>query len=325
MTEILHITNGDSTVCLLQAAGIDGEYLPWRDVLHDGPVPGGLTLEQLSEVRAKFIADSGWGELVQVGRDFKRRDRKLENCRDYQKVLLWFEHDLYDQLQILQILDWFAREQVSGVEIGLICTEHYLGHMTPDSIGDLMRFEQRVGEPQLDLAEIAWNAFRASTPLQWFDLLEQDTIAMPYLNDAVVRTLEEYPDYSTGLSKTEARLIKFLDTEEHSPAGLFRHNQALEQRIYMGDLSYWAILNGLLAGTEPLIKWLDGSGRVSSSNLKHKLQLTDTGRAILGGNRNRLEVYWPPRWFGGVKPDQDFTWCWNAVATCPQKRPNKAN
>ncbi|MEJ2177800.1 MAG: hypothetical protein P8Y12_07580, partial [Gammaproteobacteria bacterium] len=63
MTEILHITNGDSTVCLLRAAGIEGEYLPWRDVLHDGPVPGGITLEQLSKVRAKFIAGSGWGEL----------------------------------------------------------------------------------------------------------------------------------------------------------------------------------------------------------------------------------------------------------------------
>jgi len=53
MDTILNITNGDCTVKLMAAAGIPGVILPWRDVLHDGPVPAGLSLEQLSAVRAK--------------------------------------------------------------------------------------------------------------------------------------------------------------------------------------------------------------------------------------------------------------------------------
>ncbi len=44
MESILNITNGDSAVELMRKAGISGEYLPWRDVLHDGPVPAGLSL-----------------------------------------------------------------------------------------------------------------------------------------------------------------------------------------------------------------------------------------------------------------------------------------
>ncbi len=323
MTEILHITNGDSAVSLLRAAGIEGEYLPWRDVLHDGPVPGDLSLDQLSEVRAKFIAGIGWGELDQVDRDFKSRDGMLKSFRDYQKVLLWFEHDLYDQLQILQVLDWLACEQVSDMDIGLICTEYYLGQMTPDSIGVLVEFEQEVNEAQLRLAEFAWKAFRAATPLKWFDLLQKDTTALRYLSDAVLRLLEEYPDHSTGLTKTEARLMNLLDTQALSPVELFRQNQMLEQRVYLGDLSYWEILNGLLIGAEPLVDWVDGSGRVSSKSLRQKLQITDTGRAILKGEFNRLDIYWPPRWYGGVEPGQDFTWCWNASKAHPMKRPNK--
>jgi hypothetical protein len=62
METILNITNGDSAVMVMQQAGIPGVFLPWRDVLHDGPVPAGLSLEKLSEVRAQFISDQGWGE-----------------------------------------------------------------------------------------------------------------------------------------------------------------------------------------------------------------------------------------------------------------------
>lgn len=56
---MLHITNGDSVVDWLLAAGVPGAMLPWRDVLHEGPVPAGLSLQKLSEVRARFIAEQG--------------------------------------------------------------------------------------------------------------------------------------------------------------------------------------------------------------------------------------------------------------------------
>ena len=61
MERILNITNGDSAVNIMKQAGVPGAFLPWRDVLHDGPVPAGLSLEDLSMVRASFIANRGWG------------------------------------------------------------------------------------------------------------------------------------------------------------------------------------------------------------------------------------------------------------------------
>ena len=33
------------------------------NVLHDGPVPEGLRLEELSNIRAKFIAEFDWASL----------------------------------------------------------------------------------------------------------------------------------------------------------------------------------------------------------------------------------------------------------------------
>ena len=52
---MLHITNGDCAVAVLSRA-VSGTFLPWRDVLHEGPVRAGLSLEQLSAERARFMS-----------------------------------------------------------------------------------------------------------------------------------------------------------------------------------------------------------------------------------------------------------------------------
>src|SRR6185436_13809586 len=104
---MLHITNGDSVLAGFREGSIPGTYLPWRDVLHDGAVPQTSTLEALSEIRAGVLAGPGLPD-EELRASFAERDRTLAAFRDHDEVVLWFEHDLYDQLQLLQLLDWFS-------------------------------------------------------------------------------------------------------------------------------------------------------------------------------------------------------------------------
>lgn len=76
MEPVLNITNGDSAVTIIKESGIPGTILPWRDVLHDGPVPAGLSLEELSGVRVQFLAGQGWGETDAISRSFTERDKR---------------------------------------------------------------------------------------------------------------------------------------------------------------------------------------------------------------------------------------------------------
>ena len=84
---MLHVTNGDTAAGLMREAGVAGEILPWRDVLHEGPVPAGLPLAALSDVRARFIAEVGWGRYQEVRDGFARRDAALVAA---DAVTLWF-------------------------------------------------------------------------------------------------------------------------------------------------------------------------------------------------------------------------------------------
>src|SRR5437879_5392701 len=99
---VLHVTNGDSVAVGLRQAGVEGPVVAWRDVLHEGPVPA-LPAAALARVRARFLAEAVGGRTGEIERDLRARDRTLAHgARD--EIVLWFEADLYDQLQLIQVL-----------------------------------------------------------------------------------------------------------------------------------------------------------------------------------------------------------------------------
>ena len=108
----LNITNGDSAAGTMSEAGVEGKIIAWRDVLHEGPVDSSLSLEELSKQRARFIASNNWDDFAHISGDFSDRDRVIRQLDYFDEVVLWFEDDLYDQLQLIQLLDFFSRRDV---------------------------------------------------------------------------------------------------------------------------------------------------------------------------------------------------------------------
>ncbi|MFT5445773.1 MAG: hypothetical protein ACI9DC_000934 [Gammaproteobacteria bacterium] len=215
----LHITNGESAVSLMRETGWSGGFLAWDDVLHVGPVPAGLSLDELLQVRAGYISGLGWGEYVAIAERFAARDTVLKSSAHFDKVVLWFESDRYDQLHILQIFDWFSEQKTHAPLVSMICTSRYLSECTPESFSALSRFEQPVSAGQLSLARRAWAAFRSTTPQPWFDLLSIDTGALPFLKDAIVRMLEEYPSVVNGLNRSAQLALAIVAAGESRAGG----------------------------------------------------------------------------------------------------------
>lgn len=314
MENILNITNGDSAVEIMKAANIPGVFLPWRDVLHDGPVPAGLTLEKLSEVRANFIIESGWGSPENIKQDFIERDNTLKSFEKYEKVILWFEHDLYDQLQILQIIDWFDKNRPKDSSLSIICVDKYLGMLSPEEMATLFQYEEPVTEEHYELSSEAWSAFRTDTPEQWVALLQMDTTKLPFLEGAILRLLEEYPNCSNGLSRTAQQALKIISQGEKRAGRVFGAFQDSEERKFMGDSSFWEILHQLLDLSSPLLKLPEGKVLTLPTSSDQELTITPQGEEVLSGKRNWLELVQIDKWIGGVHLNPDNIWCWNSAA-----------
>jgi hypothetical protein len=192
---------------LLRRAISGAEVLPWRDVLHEGPVPLTATLAELTAIRGDYLADRGLGDREEIAANLKARDRGLARASAFERVVLWFEHDLYDQLQLLQILDWFSRAERG--DLLLVQASESLGWQTAQEIKALAALEQPVSDEQLALVADAWSAFRAPTPEPWQALLRGDLSPLPFLDQAVRRMLEELPG-PDGLSRSERQILTAL-------------------------------------------------------------------------------------------------------------------
>src|SRR5262245_31440649 len=204
---MLHVTNGTSVS--LHETGLGGEVLAWVDVLHEGPVPGGITDDELRRVRSIFL-DSEWPGQRSAANDLAKRDRALI---EHDEVVLWFEHDLYDQLQLIQILD---RMRNSRARLSLICIERYLGRMTGAELAELWPSRHAVADAERTLATEAWRAFRSPDPMDVQTLLDRDTSALPFLGGALRRHLEQFPAVRNGLARTERQILEVLADRPHT-------------------------------------------------------------------------------------------------------------
>ena len=296
----------------MQKAGVPGAFLPWRDVLHDGPVPQGLSLEQLSEVRAQFISDQGWGEHQHIKQSFIERDNTLKSFESYDKVILWFEHDLYDQLQILQILDWFHGHYPVTKSLSIICVDQYLGLLSPDEMLSLFEHEVPVTESHLKLSNTAWAAFSSGTPENWFALLKSDTKILPFLRGAILRMLEEYPSHSNGLSRTAQYALSIIEKGDKSPERVFSQYQETEERKFLGDSSFWILLNEFLESSPALLTLSDGEMLDITPKPDDELTISTIGKEVLSGERNWLDIIKLDKWIGGVHLTPANIWCWDS-------------
>ena len=337
---MLHITNGDSAADLIKDAVFTGQILTWRDVLHEGPVPAGLELPQLSAVRGAYIAAQGWGQLHEVKASFAERDGLMARFREHDEIVLWFEHDLYDQLQLIQLLAWFFPRERGASKLSLICLGEYpgihpfhgLGQLNVHQMAALFPVRHVVTHKEMKTGFLAWQAFTASDPSEIEKLLATNLTALPFLRNALRRHLQQFPSTHNGLSRTEQQILAGVAAGNQTPSEIFIFDQAQEEAVFMGDWTLWSYVKRLCEVPEPLLCVANGARFLLPTNdlqpefLAQKLILTEAGQAVLDGEFDAIELNGIDRWLGGVHlQGYEAAWRWDgtklAASLLPEKLP----
>jgi hypothetical protein len=230
----------------------------------------------------------------------------MEAFAEYDEVVLWFEHDLFDQLLLLKHLDWFSRRPLGRTKLSLICIGefpgfepfHGLGQLDADQLTSLLGTRQRVTAAQLSLGRRAWAAFTAADPGDLDTIAAEHFDELPFLAGALRRFIDEYPAIGTGLPRTEQEILSLLADGPRSPHQLFVDMQRREERVFMGDTTFWDRVSALAAGPAPLVSVdVQGSERVLPPGT---VTITEAGRAVLEGRADYIRLNGFDRWLGGV-------------------------
>jgi len=320
---LLHVTNGESAGNTLRQTALGGAVLPWQDVLHEGPVPA-LPRQGLLRTRAHFLADCGWGRPQALLSSLERRDRQLlEALRDELQVVLWFEHDLYDQLQLLDVLALAHTEEAAPelIVIGSFPGKPSfagLGELTANELETLWSSRRPAAPAALEAATGAWAALQTPEPTTLAEWATRVTTQLPFLGPALRRLLEELPAPADGLSGTERRALQVVAAGARTPPAAFVGAQRLEEAPFLGDAWFYRVLSALGQGEVRLIETEDGAPLpvpppLGDSQLFARLQLrlTATGEDTLRGEADRVELLGIDRWIGGTHITTDNAWRWD--------------
>lgn len=313
----LHVANGGSVTGTIKVAGIPGVRSIWADPLHDGPVPGNVSDDELLEVRRQFLSRARPGDDVDPGNDLREWRAALMRRESYDEIILWFEHDLFDQLNLIQLLTWIRDHVPSRPTVSLICIGEFPGHpefqglgeLSPAELATLVPTRQHVSDAQYDLARRAWAALRASTPEALDTLRRDDTAALPFLAGALTRLLQEYPSTRDGLSRTERRLLELASAGDLSLIQAFLPMHDGERAYYVTDTSLVELAEDLSRPPAPLLTMTRPDA--AANPIRAVVGLTAAGRSVLAGQSDRVALRGIDRWIGGVHLQGAAAWRWD--------------
>lgn len=305
MDRIVHLTNGDFTADNLSLADLPGDIRVWADALDQGPVIAGSD----AELRASRTAYwSSRGLRTDADTKLAQYEQALQDAAGAEELVLWFEHDLFDQLALIRILSWLVRRGLPPT-LSVVSIDRHpavpqflgMGQLEPEQLAELWPRRTTFSRDALDEAVTAWIAVTAADP-RALPYLMRRIKAMPFLAGAIERHLEEFPDALSGLSRTERQLLAAIARGVRGSADLRAAVQAIDPRYPI---------------TDTVLRWtletLAGAGLLDGSS--DQAGITATGRQALAGAIDRVATTGIETWRGGVHlSGTGPVWRWDSAA-----------
>lgn len=309
----LHVRCGHDIQQTLTKAGFAGNFLPYIEPLCIGPLA--LQEDEFLKLRADYVCHRLVSEIAEMDKSVEQvkreaiKETKELLSNDYQRVVLWIEHDNYDQLMLIRVLYLLSYSNFSKIEIIEVNRfpgrEKFigLGQLPPEALRSLWAKRKKVTIEQITTATQLWKAFCSDGPL---DLIESyhnvDNTLFPNIHSVIFRHLQELPQVDSGLSLVESIVLDILrkNKEALEFSKLFKRYMELEPLVYLGDVMFWVLIKPLTEGASPLLTvsmpepydWRNCTLQLSDSNFSQRRIIED-------------------KWVGGIHITQKNSWCWD--------------
>ena len=218
---IYNILNGDSLAHSFPDAKIEGDIIVVREALMDGDLSGD-NLNDFWRSRAKYHGSTEAEYHSGVAKEFE----KIINAPDNTEFNLWFEYDLFCQVNmwfVISIINNLSvKKKVYSVYTSYLdrSNKHFWNGFGPANSSQLqVCFADRIllSNADLQLGQELWTAYKGNNFEELIRLAKNQSFAFPYLQEVVKAHIDRFPQDGTNgrPEKVIEDITKNISTDFH--------------------------------------------------------------------------------------------------------------
>ncbi len=278
MSSQLHITNGDSFTQKLKTLKLKGDIITWREMLCEGKTETNVGSESFWKTRFDFLHKNYKVSKSWFVEKTLKEYRSLCNHKQQDQIILWFEYDLFCQINMLAVLSWLKKHR-RYAEIYLVCSGdeddtnrlYGLSELNDEQILHSYKNKIKLSQNDIEYADYVWQLYCSDNPIRLENLIDFDNYQFDYLSDAIKVHLKRFPTIKNGLNELENRVLEYSLQQKPKTKKQLLSKLLENQGFYgFGDTQYERVISNL----RPLF---------SSFN---PVRLTAKGKEILDGQTN---------------------------------------
>lgn len=244
---ILHITNGDITTNYLKKLKFSGEFITWREMLCEGKTTTDVGSESFWKNRYDFFKSS-YKISKQKFIDYTVKEyRSLCNKKSQKEIVLWFEYDLFCQINMIAVISWLKRYR-KGYHISLVTSGKVgnyknlfaLSELNPEQVDNHFKNRIALSEDDIEYADYIWQLYCSDSPLRLETIYKFNTNSpFKYLASAIEAHLQRFPTIENGLNRIENTILETAINKKPTSKEQLINQLLDEEDVYgFGDLQY---------------------------------------------------------------------------------------
>ncbi|MCK0158207.1 DUF1835 domain-containing protein [Cellulophaga sp. F20128] len=253
MSSILHITNGDSFTNRLRSLPIKGEIITWREMLCEGKTLNNVGSENFWKTRFDFLSKNYKVSKSKFIERTLKEYRSLCNHKQQDQIVLWFEYDLFCQINMLAVVSWLKMHR-RYAEISIVCSGKVegqqkmfgLNELTEDQLLNLYENKTSLRQDDIEYADYIWQLYCSDNPIRLENLTDFDKYRFPYLKQAIGAHIKRFPSIKNGLNVVENNLLHVANSQKPKTKSQLVEKVLADDNTYgFGDIQYEKIITSL--------------------------------------------------------------------------------
>jgi len=278
MNSVLHITNGDSFTQRLKSLDLKGDIITWREMLCEGKTLSSVGSESFWKTRFDFFSKNYKVTKAKFIELTLKEYRSLCNHKSQDQIVLWFEYDLFCQINMIGVISWLKTHRPYA-DVHLVCSGKEDGSDTLKGLCELSVDELRklydnkvwLTRDDIEYADYIWQLYCSDNPIRLENVKDFGNYQFSYLGEAIQSHLMRFPSIKNGLNAMENKVLDIALNDKPKSKRALMGSILTNQGFYgFGDTQYERMVQKL----KPLF---------TSFN---PVRLSQHGKDIFVGNSN---------------------------------------